>query len=122
MGFFKTEVFLWSIPVRRITVLGGLHILGSNCLWKLRSVQGYEVLGTTFQEACPGASEYIVEHRGGHWQCVSTFFGGCSVRVKGFNAVTAPADGYLVVVRWTPHPVIVTIGDNKDHIRVLLYS
>ena len=24
--------------------------------------------------------------------------------------------------RWTPHPVIVTIRDNKDYIRVLLYS
>ena len=28
----------------------------------------------------------------------------------------------LVVFRWTPHPVIVTIGDTRDHIRVLLYS
>ena len=25
-------------------------------------------------------------------------------------------------LRWTPHPVIVTIGDNRDYIRVLLYS
>ena len=25
-------------------------------------------------------------------------------------------------LRWTPHPVIVTIMDNKDYIRVLLYS
>ena len=25
-------------------------------------------------------------------------------------------------LRWTPHPVVVTIRDNKDHIRVLLYS
>ena len=25
-------------------------------------------------------------------------------------------------VRWTPYPVIVTIGDNRDYIRVLLYS
>ena len=24
--------------------------------------------------------------------------------------------------RWTPHPVIVTIIDNKDYVRVLLYS
>ena len=24
--------------------------------------------------------------------------------------------------RWTPHPVIVTIRDNRDYIRVLLYS
>ena len=27
-----------------------------------------------------------------------------------------------VYVRWTPHPVIVTIMDNKDYIRVLFYS
>ena len=25
-------------------------------------------------------------------------------------------------VRWTPHPVIVTIADNRDYIRVLSYS
>ena len=25
-------------------------------------------------------------------------------------------------VRWTPHPVIVTIRDNRDNIRVLVYS
>ena len=25
-------------------------------------------------------------------------------------------------LRWTPHPVIVTIGDNKGSIRVLVYS
>ena len=24
--------------------------------------------------------------------------------------------------RWTPHPVIVTTRENRDHIRVLLYS
>ena len=24
--------------------------------------------------------------------------------------------------RWTAHPVIVTMGDNRDYIRVLLYS
>ena len=29
---------------------------------------------------------------------------------------------YEVYVRWTPQPVIVTIMDNKDYIRVLLYS
>ena len=26
------------------------------------------------------------------------------------------------LLRWIPHPVIVTIMDNKDYIRVLLYS
>ena len=25
-------------------------------------------------------------------------------------------------IRWTPHPVIVTIGDNRDYIKVLSYS
>ena len=30
--------------------------------------------------------------------------------------------GFRVYVRCTPHPVIVTIGDNRDYIRVLLYS
>ena len=25
-------------------------------------------------------------------------------------------------IRWTPHPVIVTIGNNRDDIRVPLYS
>ena len=27
-----------------------------------------------------------------------------------------------VKVRWTPHPVIATIRDNRDYIKVLLYS
>ena len=27
-----------------------------------------------------------------------------------------------LLVSWTAHPVIVTIGDTRDHIRVLLYS
>ena len=27
-----------------------------------------------------------------------------------------------IYLRWTPHPVIVTITDNRDYIRVLLYS
>ena len=27
-----------------------------------------------------------------------------------------------LMLRWTPHPVIVTIFDNKDHFRILLYS
>ena len=30
--------------------------------------------------------------------------------------------GFVVWVRWTPHPVIVTIGDSSNYIRVLLYS
>ena len=34
----------------------------------------------------------------------------------------APGPGGLGVYRWTPHPVMVTIMDNKDYIRVLLYS
>ena len=28
----------------------------------------------------------------------------------------------LRFLRWTPHPVIVTIMDDKEYIRVLLYS
>ena len=28
----------------------------------------------------------------------------------------------IISVRWTPHPEMVTIRDNKDYIRVLLYS
>ena len=36
--------------------------------------------------------------------------------------VLALSPGTLVYLRWTPHPVIVTIRDNKDLIRVLLYS
>ena len=30
--------------------------------------------------------------------------------------------GSDIDVRWTPHPVIVTIKENKDYIRVLIYS
>ena len=30
--------------------------------------------------------------------------------------------GSFVCIRWTPHPVIVTIMDNKHYIGVLLYS
>ena len=29
---------------------------------------------------------------------------------------------FRVYFRWTTHPVIVTIGDNKHYIKVLLYS
>ena len=32
------------------------------------------------------------------------------------------AVGCQGLLRWTPHPVIVTKGDNRDYIRVLLYS
>ena len=28
----------------------------------------------------------------------------------------------VIEFRWTPHPVIVTLGDNRDYIRVLLYA
>ena len=27
---------------------------------------------------------------------------------------------HRVAIRWTPHPVLVSIRDNRDHIRVLL--
>ena len=29
--------------------------------------------------------------------------------------------GSIIRVRWTPHPVIVAIRDNKDKIRILVY-
>ena len=29
---------------------------------------------------------------------------------------------YKLWFRWTPHPIIVTISDKRDYIRVLLYS
>ena len=28
----------------------------------------------------------------------------------------------MEVLRWTPHPIIVAITDNKDYVRVLVYS
>ena len=31
-------------------------------------------------------------------------------------------EGFIVHIRWTPHPAIVTIRDSRDYIRVLLYS
>ena len=34
----------------------------------------------------------------------------------------APVLEEVLSIRWTPHPVIVTIMDNKDYIRVLVYS
>ena len=49
------------------------------------------------------------------------------VGFEGFSVLGGPWSarsklsqwGYL---RWTPHPVIVTIGDIRDSIRVLIYS
>ena len=29
---------------------------------------------------------------------------------------------HMIELRWTPHPGILTIRDNRDYIRVLLYS
>ena len=42
----------------------------------------------------------------------------CSVSGLGGAPSLLPA----VYFRWTPHPVIVAIGDNRDYIRVLSYS
>ena len=39
-----------------------------------------------------------------------------------FHAASDHADPFNEDFRWTPHPVIVTIRDNKDYLRVLLYS
>ena len=30
--------------------------------------------------------------------------------------------GCFISLRWTPHPLMVTIRDNEEYIRVLLYS
>ena len=51
-------------------------------------------------------------------------FGSWGVYEVGYILVPQGPDvpntmGYF---RWTPHPVIVTIRDNRDYIRVLLYS
>ena len=35
--------------------------------------------------------------------------------------VVQPAE-HWVLLRWTPHPEIVTIRDSKDYVRVLLHS
>ena len=43
----------------------------------------------------------------------------CGFRVLGCTKVLGSRG---VFVRWTPHPVIVTISHSKDYIRVLLYS
>ena len=40
------------------------------------------------------------------------------VKVQGLKGLRFKT----VYLRWTPHPVIVTIRDNKDYIGVLLYS
>ena len=42
--------------------------------------------------------------------------------VKRVATLGCKAAAAIVHLRWTPHPVIVTIGDNRDYIRVLLYS
>ena len=38
---------------------------------------------------------------------------------RGDDAGKATHICLIVKVTWTPHPVIVTIGDNRDSIRVL---
>ena len=51
--------------------------------------------------------------------------------VSGFGDLDFKAQGILggiiwgyerVFLRWTPHPAIVTIRDNRDYIRALVYS
>ena len=39
-----------------------------------------------------------------------------------FVALLVVGGAIPIYLRWTPHPVIVTIRDNKDCIRILLYS
>ena len=44
------------------------------------------------------------------------------VHVAGTILWSASGLSCKLYFRWTPHPVIVTSTDNKDYIRVLLYS
>ena len=46
---------------------------------------------------------------------------GAEDTLQGKRAESASHDLYISL-RWTPYPVIVTIRDKKDCIRVLLYS
>ena len=41
---------------------------------------------------------------------------------KGQHILCHCADGLGRSIRWTPHPVIVIIRDNKGYVRALLYS
>ena len=54
-------------------------------------------------------------------QAAKRFEGFSKLGASCRRVVLNKAD-YSRWVRWTPHPVIVTIRDNKDYIRVLLYS
>ena len=50
---------------------------------------------------------------------------GCAVLCSSQlgNSTIYLLKGYRrFIIRWTPRPVIVAIRDNKDYIRVLLYS
>ena len=49
---------------------------------------------------------------------------GCCLDAAGGVAQRLPmrVARFRVYIRWTPHPVVATIGDNRDCITVLLYS
>ena len=51
------------------------------------------------------------------WCCTETDCNGF-----WFNANHSLMAALVICLGWTPQPVIVTIGDNRDYIRVLLYS
>ena len=51
------------------------------------------------------------------------YFECCLLNALSALLLSGPERVLLVVLlRWTPHPVIVTIRDNGDYIRVFLYS
>ena len=55
-----------------------------------------------------------------HWVYIGVpFLGG---KLPNIKRVARKARSRQEYPRWTPHPVIVTIRDNRDYIRVLLYS
>ena len=41
---------------------------------------------------------------------------------SGLGAPKSPDSDLRYGFRWTPHPVIVSIKDNRDYVRVLFYS
>ena len=70
-----------------------------------------------------GVSSYLLTAGRGEWKVDSGVGSGWSdKRGVGWRAQTGCLRRTGFGVRWTPHPVIVTIGDNRNYVRVLLYS
>ena len=92
----KLDMF-WEVQMTRITVYWGLHC-------RTCCVQTFLKL-------------LVLPGRGGGVENIR----GVQFRLR--NRGAEPQTRILVEsFRWTPHPVIVTIRDNRDCIRVLLYS